>query len=70
MGEIALKKKIIIVVIFFILLIGVGSFVYYGQWENKHKELYFSGTIEAIQSNLAFQAAGRVFRWLSMKASM
>jgi len=63
MEEIALKKRrIIIVVVFFILLIGVGSFVYYGQWENRHKELYFSGTIEAIQSNLAFQAAGRVLQ--------
>ncbi|MBW2558099.1 MAG: efflux RND transporter periplasmic adaptor subunit [Deltaproteobacteria bacterium] len=57
-----MKKRIIIVVIFFVLLIGVGSFVYYGQWKNKHKELYFSGTIEAIQSNLAFQAAGRVLQ--------
>jgi HlyD family secretion protein len=47
-------------VVFFVLLIGVGALVYYGQWKTKHRDLYFSGTIEATQSNLAFQAAGRV----------
>ncbi|MDD5724267.1 MAG: efflux RND transporter periplasmic adaptor subunit [Syntrophales bacterium] len=56
-----MKKRKIIVVVFFVLLIGVGSFVYYGQWGSRHKEVYFSGTVEAIQSNLAFQTAGRVF---------
>jgi HlyD family secretion protein len=55
-----LKKRRIIMVVFFVLLIGVGALVYYGQWKTKHRDLYFSGTIEATQSNLAFQAAGRV----------
>jgi len=48
-------------VVFFVLLVGVGAFVYYGQWKMQSKELFFSGTIEATQANLAFQAGGRVF---------
>jgi HlyD family secretion protein len=55
-----LKKRRIIMVVFFVLLIGVGSLVYYGQWMKKHRDLYFSGTIEATTANLAFQAPGRV----------
>lgn len=47
-------------VVFFVLLIGVGSLVYYGQWKTQHRDLYFSGTIEATTANLSFQAAGRV----------
>jgi HlyD family secretion protein len=54
------NKRKIIIVVFIILLVGVGLFVYYGQWKKQQGELYFSGTIEATQSNLAFQAAGRV----------
>lgn len=60
-GGIALKKRIIVIV-FAVLLIGVGIFVYYGQWKTQGKELYFSGTIEATQANLAFQVGGRVLR--------
>jgi HlyD family secretion protein len=56
------KKRIIIMAVFFILLIGVGILVYYGQWRTQHRELYFSGTIEATQANLAFQVSGRVLR--------
>ncbi len=55
-----MKKRRIIMVVFFVLLIGVGSLVYYGQWKTQHRDLYFSGTIEATTANLAFQAAGRV----------
>jgi HlyD family secretion protein len=55
-----MKKRIIIIVVFSILLIGVGILVYYGQWKTQNRELYFSGTIEATQSNLAFQTGGRV----------
>lgn len=55
-----MKKRRIIVVILVGLLICVGAFVYYGQWKTQHKELYFSGTIEAVRSNLSFQTAGRV----------
>lgn len=54
------KRRIIIIAVFFILLIGVGILVYYGQWRTQHRELYFSGTIEATQANLAFQVSGRV----------
>ena len=54
------KRRIIIMVVFFVLLIGVGMLVYYGQWKTQSRELYFSGTIEATQANLAFQVGGRV----------
>jgi HlyD family secretion protein len=53
-------KKRIIFVVFVVLLIGVGSLVYFGQWQFQRGELYYSGTIEATNSNLAFQASGRV----------
>lgn len=52
-------KKIIIIA-FVILLMGVGSLVYFGQWRSQRGELYYSGTIEATQANLAFQVSGRV----------
>jgi len=54
-----MKKKIIIIV-FVILLLGVGALVYFGQWQSQRGEMYYSGTIEAIQSNLSFQVNGRV----------
>jgi HlyD family secretion protein len=54
-----MKKKIIIIV-FVILLLGVGALVYFGQWQSQRGDLYYSGTIEAIQSNLSFQVNGRV----------
>ena len=54
-----MKKKIIIIV-FVTLLVGVGALVYFGQWQSQRGELYYSGTIEAIQSNLSFQVNGRV----------
>ncbi|MEI7636179.1 MAG: efflux RND transporter periplasmic adaptor subunit [Syntrophus sp. (in: bacteria)] len=53
-------KKRIILIIFIVLLLGVGGYVYYGQWKNKHSELYYSGVIEAKDAKLAFQANGRV----------
>ena len=43
-----------------LLLTGVGALVYFGQWQSQRGELYYSGTIEATQANLAFQASGRV----------
>ena len=55
-----MKKKRIIIVVFLILLAGVGGLVYYGQWQSQRGELYYSGTIEATSSNLAFQVNGRV----------
>jgi len=54
-----MKKKVIIIV-FVTLLVGVGALVYFGQWQSQRGELYYSGTIEATNSNLAFQVSGRV----------
>jgi HlyD family secretion protein len=53
-------KKRIIVAVFVVLLLGVGVLVYFGQRQTQRGELYYSGTIEATQSNLAFQTSGRV----------
>jgi HlyD family secretion protein len=55
-----LKKKIIIG--FFLLLVLVALVVYFGQWTNRNRALYYSGTVEATQYNLSFQAAGKVMR--------
>jgi len=54
-----LKKRLILVV-FLVLLLGVGVLVYWGQRKERSAELYYSGTIEATQANLAFQVNGRV----------
>lgn len=54
-----MKKKVIIFA-FIILFVCVGTLVYVGQQNNRQKELFYSGTIEAIRSNLSFQAPGRV----------
>jgi HlyD family secretion protein len=59
-GGVTLKKRT--VVIFLVLLVGVGLLVYYGQKTIRQAELYYSGTIEATQSHLAFQTGGRVWR--------
>ena len=53
-------KKRIILIVFIVLLLGVGGYVYYGQWKNQHSELYYSGVIEAKDAKIAFQASGRV----------
>ena len=53
-------KKRFIVIIFLAFLLGVGSLVYWGQRKERSQELYYSGTIEATQANLAFQLNGRV----------
>jgi HlyD family secretion protein len=57
--EVELKKRLILIV-FLALLLGVGAMVYWGQRKERIAELYYSGTIEATQSNLAFQVSGRV----------
>ncbi len=49
-------------VIFIVLLVGVGLLVYYGQRKVRQGELYYSGTIEATQSHLAFRTGGRVLK--------
>ncbi|MFH2012988.1 MAG: efflux RND transporter periplasmic adaptor subunit [Pseudomonadota bacterium] len=53
-------KKRVIIIIFVIIFISVGLLVYFGQRKNQLSELYYSGTIEATQANLAFQIGGRV----------
>lgn len=53
-------KKRVIIAVFLVLLTGVGLFVYFGRQKAQKGELYYSGTIEATQANLAFQASGRV----------
>jgi HlyD family secretion protein len=50
----------VILIGFLVLLLGVGALVVWGQYRRRGAELYYSGTIEAIQSNLAFQVSGRV----------
>jgi HlyD family secretion protein len=57
--EVQLNKRLILVV-FLVLLFGVGAMVYWGQRTERLAELYYSGTIEATQANLAFQVSGRV----------
>jgi len=54
-----LNKRLILIV-FLVLLVGVGAMVYRGQRKERLAELYYSGTIEATQANLAFQISGRV----------
>jgi len=46
--------------IFIVFLVCVAFFVYYEQREVRTGELYYSGTVEATTSELAFQANGRV----------
>ena len=53
-------KKQLILIVFLVLLVGVGAMVYRGQRKERLAELYYSGTIEATQANLAFQVSGRV----------
>jgi len=55
-------KKRIIMVIFVVILLGVGMLVYIGQRNVQLRELYYSGTIEARTSELAFQVSGRVVK--------
>ncbi len=57
-------KKVIILTIFLVLFVGVAALVFYGQWRQKTAQLYYSGTIEATESNLAFQVSGKVDRVL------
>jgi HlyD family secretion protein len=58
-----LKKRIVVIVVL-ALLIGTAFFVYRGQQKAGRGELSYSGTIEAIQSHLSFQAGGRILRVL------
>ncbi len=53
-------KKRIVIILFIVLFVGVSALVYLAQQKTKNGGMYYSGTIEAIQSNLAFQASGHV----------
>jgi len=53
-------RKRLILIGFLVLLLGVGAVVWWGQSRRQGAELYYSGTIEATSSNLAFQVGGRV----------
>ena len=53
-------KKRIIMIAFFSLLFVVFLLVYLGQRSARLKGLYYSGTLEATQAELSFQASGRV----------
>ena len=57
-------KKPVILAIFLVLFVGVAVLVFYGQWRKKTAQIYYSGTLEATESNLAFQVNGRVKRVL------
>jgi len=58
-------KKRIVIIVFFVLLLGVGILVYLGQRNVQHRELYYSGTIEARRAELSFQVSGRVVEILA-----
>jgi len=58
--EVAVTRKRVILIGFLVLLSGVGAVVWWGQSSRRGAELYYSGTIEATSSNLAFQVGGRV----------
>jgi HlyD family secretion protein len=60
-------KKRVIIVIFVALLLGVGLLVFFGQRNVQRSELYYSGTIEATKSELAFQVSGRVVNVLAVE---
>lgn len=53
-------KKGIVLALFIVLLLAAGGFVYLGQWKVKHTDRPYSGTLEAKDARLAFQAGGRV----------
>jgi HlyD family secretion protein len=56
----ALRRRVIVIG-FLILLIGVGTLVYFGQYRQHVREMYYSGTMEAsVQADLSFQLSGRV----------
>ena len=58
--KLRLAKLRLVLFVFAALLIGVGTLVYVGQLRERSAELYYSGTIEPTESNLAFQVNGRV----------
>ena len=63
-------KKRLILGLFLVLLLGVGGLVTWGQFSRRSAELYYSGTVEATPSNLAFQVTGRVQEVLTDEGRM
>ncbi|PIU50463.1 MAG: hypothetical protein COS92_01270 [Desulfobacterales bacterium CG07_land_8_20_14_0_80_52_14] len=59
----ALKKHVILGA-FLVLLVGVGALVFWGQYRRRSAELYYSGTLDAVSSDIGFQVSGRVSRVL------
>lgn len=53
-------KKRGILIAFVLLFVGVGALVYWGRHRERTGERFYSGTIEATESNLGFQVSGRV----------
>jgi HlyD family secretion protein len=53
-------KKRLIIIFFLAILIAIGALVYLRQHQAQIAELYYSGTIEAKQAELAFQVNGKV----------
>ncbi len=54
-----MKKQVILIGVL-LLLVGVGALVFWGQHQQRSADLYYSGTLEAIRSNLSFQVSGKV----------
>lgn len=55
-----LNRKKIVLLVLAVLLVSVALLVWLGQMKAKDREVYYSGTIEAVQSELSFQVPGRV----------
>lgn len=53
-------KKRLILIGFLTLFLAAGILVYWAQHKEHSAELYYSGSIEATQADLAFQVSGRV----------
>jgi len=60
MIKLNLNRKKSVLIILILLVLGVGAMVWFGQMKSRGKEIYYSGTIEAVQSELGFQVSGRV----------
>lgn len=60
MKKLGLNRNRIVLLAVIILLLGAGLLVWYGQLREERAEVYYSGTIEAVQSELSFQVPGRV----------
>ncbi len=53
-----MKKRLILMGVL-LLLAGVGLLVFWGQHHERSADLYYSGTLESVQSNLSFLVSGR-----------